>query len=88
MSGNTVGIIVCVSIVICGMGAYFIGRCAGIEWAMTHIKVELDPIVKLYDRAMAENAKHILVGDSVKFREFKRFTEDDDDQGRSDQADG
>lgn len=37
MSENIIGIIVCVSMVICGMGAYFIGRTQGIEWAITHI---------------------------------------------------
>ena len=37
VSENIIGIIVCVSMVICGMGAYFIGRTQGIEWAITHI---------------------------------------------------
>lgn len=37
MTSNMIGIIVCVSMVVCGMGAYFIGRTQGIEWAITHI---------------------------------------------------
>ena len=37
MSDQIIGIIVCVSMVVCGMGAYFIGRTHGIEWAITHI---------------------------------------------------
>ena len=37
MTSNVIGIIVCVSMVVCGMGAYFIGRTQGIEWAITHI---------------------------------------------------
>ena len=37
VSENIIGIIVCVSMVVCGMGAYFIGRTQGIEWAITHI---------------------------------------------------
>ena len=37
MNENIIGIIVCVSMVVCGMGAYFIGRTQGIEWAITHI---------------------------------------------------
>lgn len=37
MTSNMIGIIVCVSMVVCGMGSYFIGRTQGIEWAITHI---------------------------------------------------
>ena len=37
VTSNMIGIIVCVSMVVCGMGAYFIGRTQGIEWAITHI---------------------------------------------------
>ena len=45
MSENIIGIIVGVSMVVCGMGAYFIGRTQGIEWAITHI-VEIKVTVK------------------------------------------
>ena len=38
MSENVIGIIVCVAMIVCGMGAYFIGRTQGIEWTITHIK--------------------------------------------------
>lgn len=41
MSVNMVGIIVCVAIVVCGMGAYFIGRTQGFEWAITHTHIEI-----------------------------------------------
>lgn len=37
MTSNMIGIIVCVSMIVCGMGAYFIGRIQGIEWAITRI---------------------------------------------------
>ena len=37
MNENIIGIIVCVSVIVCGMGAYFIGRTQGIEWAIMHI---------------------------------------------------
>lgn len=37
MTSNMIGIIVCVSMIVCGMGAYFIGHTQGIEWAITHI---------------------------------------------------
>ena len=37
MSENIIGIIVCVAMIVCGMGAYFIGRTQGIEWAIMHI---------------------------------------------------
>ena len=38
MNDNVVGIIACVAIVVCGMGAYFIGRLHGIEWASIHLR--------------------------------------------------
>lgn len=41
MNSNVIGIIVCVAMVICGMGAYFIGRNEGIEWVLTHIYVRI-----------------------------------------------
>ena len=37
MNDNVVGIIVCVAIVVCGLGAYHIGRLHGIEWVLLHI---------------------------------------------------
>ena len=37
MNSNVIGIIVCVAMVICGMGSYFIGRNAGMEWMLQHI---------------------------------------------------
>lgn len=37
MTSTVVGIIVCVSMIVCGMGAYFIGRNAGMEWMLQHI---------------------------------------------------
>lgn len=38
MSSNLVGIIVCIAMIVCGMGAYFIGRLHGIEWASIHLR--------------------------------------------------
>ena len=40
MNETIIGIIVCVAMIVCGMGAYFIGRCSGIEWAVTHLVEE------------------------------------------------
>ena len=37
MDSNVVGIIVCVAVVVCGLGAYHIGRLHGIEWVLLHI---------------------------------------------------
>ena len=37
MSSNVIGIIVCIAMIVCGMGAYFIGRNEGIEWVLLHI---------------------------------------------------
>ena len=45
MNENIIRIIVCASMVVCGMGAYFIGRMHGIEWAITHI-MEIKVTVK------------------------------------------
>lgn len=45
MSENIIGIIVCVAMIVCGMGAYFIGRTQGIEWAIMHIG-EIEVTVK------------------------------------------
>lgn len=41
MSENVIGIIVCIAMIVCGMGAYFIGRNEGIEWVLTHIYVRI-----------------------------------------------
>ena len=41
MTGTVVGIIVCVSMVVCGLGAYFIGRTAGMEWVLEHTMIEV-----------------------------------------------
>ena len=41
MSATVVGIIVCVSMVICGMGCYFVGRMAGMEWVLEHTMIEV-----------------------------------------------
>lgn len=41
MTGTVVGIIVCVSMVVCGLGAYFIGRTAGMEWVLEHTMIEI-----------------------------------------------
>ena len=37
MSYNIVGVIVCVAMIVCGMGAYFIGRTHGIEYVLTRL---------------------------------------------------
>ena len=42
MSSTLVGIIVCVSMVVCGLGAYFIGRNAGMEWVLEHTVIEYE----------------------------------------------
>ena len=80
MSDQIIGIIVCVAMIVCGMGAYFIGRNAGIEWTITHIRIELNLYKELYDKELMENAKHIVTGKPVKFREYKPFTEEEDEQ--------
>ena len=41
MSSTIIGIIVCVSMVVCGLGAYFIGRTAGMEWVLEHTMIEV-----------------------------------------------
>jgi uncharacterized membrane protein YdjX (TVP38/TMEM64 family) len=42
MYGPTViGIIACTAIVICGLGCYFIGRMAGMEWVLEHTVIEV-----------------------------------------------
>ena len=41
MSPTIIGIIVCVSMVVCGLGAYFIGRTAGMEWVLEHTMIEV-----------------------------------------------
>ena len=41
MSSTVIGIIVCVSMVICGMGCYFVGRMAGMEWVLEHTMIEV-----------------------------------------------
>ena len=41
MTGTIVGIIVCVSMIVCGLGCYFIGRMAGMEWVLEHTVIEV-----------------------------------------------
>ena len=41
MTGTIVGIIVCVSMIACGLGCYFIGRMAGMEWVLEHTMIEV-----------------------------------------------
>ena len=41
MSANVIGAIVCIAMVICGMGCYFIGRTHGIEWASENMQIDL-----------------------------------------------
>lgn len=41
MNSTIIGIIVCVSMVVCGLGAYFIGRTAGMEWVLEHTMIEV-----------------------------------------------
>ena len=41
MDGNIVGIIACVAIVVCGIGAYCMGRMAGMEWVLEHTVIEV-----------------------------------------------
>lgn len=41
MNETIIGIIVCVAMIVCGMGAYFIGRTQGFEWAITHTHIEI-----------------------------------------------
>ena len=42
MNSTVIGIIVCVAIIVCGMGCYFIGRLAGIEWVLEHTVIEVE----------------------------------------------
>ena len=41
MSANLVGIIVCVAMVVCGIGCYFIGRLHGVEWVLENTRIEV-----------------------------------------------
>ena len=41
MGGNIVGIIACIAIVVCGLGAYCMGRMAGMEWVLEHTVIEV-----------------------------------------------
>jgi len=41
MSATLVGVIVAASVVICGIGCYFIGREMGIEWVLEHTNIEV-----------------------------------------------
>lgn len=41
MSATVIGIIVAISMVVCGLGSYFIGRTAGMEWVLEHTMIEV-----------------------------------------------
>jgi len=67
MSANVIGAIVCVAMVICGMGCYFIGRTHGIEWASEHMQIDLsrldiheatpEEVDELFERMKEEREK-------------------------------
>ena len=73
MTANLVGIIVCVAMVICGIGCYFIGRLHGIEWASENMTVDLAKLD--IHKATPEETEEL-------FRLMKEEREKDDDRGQ------
>ena len=73
MTANVVGIIVCVAMVICGAGCYFIGRLHGIEWATENMTVDLSKLD--IHPATPEETEEL-------FRLMKEEREKDDERGQ------